>query len=458
MVQILKCVTRVWQASQVEFHGQYSAPRLLELIKYLEHSTPVHVLAVALVTPLPCLVNVISMDLIPLSPPDAGWMANWAFWLRAFGFTCISTMSNFAMHQRAMGLPSISMRKMAAVVVFISFGVALVSIGLAVTIGFPVPFLAMLTGLPWTLFFQVTIAIEWGSYIRQNPRVGADRNEFSKIVSIHGLMIVVYPVYYFVYQQLGPMAQGAFSLMLPVIKTGLKNVISKRFRILSDLRPEETVLTIEVFSALFVAFSMQNSLSFLPVVLLTTVDVVHAAVSVYDIYHIANELMETRARIQTLTPALDMRVDGTLDTRDWLAGVMHEASALLTQLDAESRDRIASTAPLRSLAALHGSNADQVATRSLVVMPRVVSVKRVTPTSANVPRDLPPRSKKRTQVVAFTLERPRSSNVASQLVREQELFVVQVLRFLHTTEFVVLVEFVEVMIPTIYCECKARTL
>lgn len=454
MAQLLKCVSRAWQATQVEFHGQYSAPRLLELIKYLEHSTPVHVLAVVLVTPLPCLLNVIAMDLIPLSPPDAGWKANWTFWLRAFGFTCIATLSNFTMHQRAMGLPSIATRKMAVVIVFISLGVALSSIGMAVAIGFPVPFLAMLTGLPWTLFFQGTIAIVWGSYIRQNPRVGDDRHEFSKIISIHGLMVIVYPVYYFVYQKLGPTAQGGFSLMLPVIKTGIKNVISKRFRILSDLRPEETVLTIEVFSALFVAFSMQNSSSLLPVVLLTTVDVVHAVVSVFDIHHLANELVETRARVHALTNAQDKHADDALDSRDWLSGVMHEASALFTQLDADSRVRVASTTPQHSLVALRGSNADQAATEPLSVMPQVVSVKRIAPAPANMPRELPPVSAKRSQVVAFTPKPPRSSSDASQLAREQELFVVQVLRFLHTTEFIVLVEFVEVIIPTIYRECE----
>lgn len=46
----------------------------------------------------------------------------------------------------------------------------------------------------------------------------------------------------------------------------------------------------------------------------------------------------------------------------------------------------------------------------------------------------------------------RSSNANSQLVQQQKLFTQQALRFLHVTEYVVLVEFVEVIISAIYCK------
>lgn len=293
MAHRVKGIARLWQVTQVEFHGQYSVSRLLEFEEFFDRSSAARVLAVALVTPLPCLVNIVAFDLIPLSSPDAGWAANWAYWTRVFGFSCISTLANIALHQRAMGLPPMNLWHTSIIVVFVSASSTFMCIGAAAAIGFPVPFLALLSGLPWMITFHACLAVVWGSFIRRNPSVIDNCKEHSRIMSIQGAMIVIYPVYYFVYQQLGPMAQGAFSLLLPVIKTGIKNMMSSRFLIHSDLRSEETVFTIEIFSALFVTFSMQNSSSLLPVIL-TAIDVLHACASLYVINLLATNLAHTR--------------------------------------------------------------------------------------------------------------------------------------------------------------------
>lgn len=74
----------LWEATQVELHGTYSADRLLCLATSTRETSWLRVLAIVLLTPVPCLLLTVIIDILPLSNPVEGLHANYVFVFREF--------------------------------------------------------------------------------------------------------------------------------------------------------------------------------------------------------------------------------------------------------------------------------------------------------------------------------------------------------------------------------------
>jgi hypothetical protein len=75
-------VTRLWEATQVELHGSYSTDRVLDLANYARGTSWARAAFVVLVTPVPCLVVTVLIDVQQLADPSEGLQANTVFFLR----------------------------------------------------------------------------------------------------------------------------------------------------------------------------------------------------------------------------------------------------------------------------------------------------------------------------------------------------------------------------------------
>jgi hypothetical protein len=267
--------------------------------------------------------------------------------------------------------------------------------------------------------------------------------EYARIIGVAGVLLILYPAYIFVLKQLSPTAQGFLSLLLPLTKVITQNVMTRKFVLNSDIRAEEIVFTTEVFSSLFVAFTMQNSSSLLPVMLFTILDVVRAGVTLYDIVRFADKLERAHKRTRSLrsTPG----ASGTADPP-----FCHEASS----------SRNFTTRSGQLLGVLR-------AVLALVCSEDIRRVSRVRgPGSSTIVETLsivPPMANSSLVRVAMTKIAPHPSrhtmsssmpdaSVSSRVNRQQQLVVQLGLRFLFMTEYIVLVKFVDVVIPTIYGE------
>ncbi|EGZ10560.1 hypothetical protein PHYSODRAFT_519620, partial [Phytophthora sojae] len=73
---VLRRVRRAWIATQVELHERYSVGRLHRLKVYMDTLSTSRMVAICLLTPLPCIVLAILFETFPLAPPGDGIRAN----------------------------------------------------------------------------------------------------------------------------------------------------------------------------------------------------------------------------------------------------------------------------------------------------------------------------------------------------------------------------------------------
>lgn len=118
-----------------------------------------------------------------------------------------------------------------------------------------------------------------------------------KVFSIQMSLLVVYPVYNYFFQRLKGTEQALFSLVLHVIKIGAKNAIGQYFTHMEDMRPEVVIFNVEVFSALFTSFCMQNATSLLTTLILVISDFIHACLSLRDTNRMLRELCEAQRQM-----------------------------------------------------------------------------------------------------------------------------------------------------------------
>ncbi|TMW61646.1 hypothetical protein Poli38472_010709 [Pythium oligandrum] len=154
--------------------------------------------------------------------------------------------------------------------------------GLALQIGYPLPFLLHLSGAPIILVLGVGI---YAYYHRVPLRPVSARRllRYMSIFTCQYFMILVYPLFNHVFSRLSASQQTPAVLILPAIKTICKHWINYALPDNETTKAEAIILNVEVFHALFVAFCMQSATSKRTVVELIVVDVGQALLSSVDI-------------------------------------------------------------------------------------------------------------------------------------------------------------------------------
>lgn len=194
--------TRAIEAVQVEFHGEYSADRLMQLADYCERTSGWRSLFVLVTAPLPCLIIIVLLELPSLDPPDAGAQGNAVFWVRAVAVSFISSLTIFTQFHNVLGLPPIKWPRTLAAMTVVAIGSTLTSYGLGVAIGFPLPFFAIVTAQPWTALFVGALWVLWRRFYREDPELWLQTVAYTKVLMCQSAMTFVYPVYYHLFSQL----------------------------------------------------------------------------------------------------------------------------------------------------------------------------------------------------------------------------------------------------------------
>ncbi|TMW60535.1 hypothetical protein Poli38472_000577 [Pythium oligandrum] len=162
--------------------------------------------------------------------------------------------------------------------------------GLSTVIGFPVPFAqvtASITGLPTAIFTMSMILRE---KLRQDTTLQTDlRNQFFVFVG-ETAMTYVYPIYFLAFTSTASYAQSAITFLLPFLKIGLRNHFSKALTGLDDVKPPFIVFNVDIFSAMYVAICMQTSHYWVNTLLIMVVDIVQILISVYDVRRVLKEI------------------------------------------------------------------------------------------------------------------------------------------------------------------------
>ncbi|OWZ15638.1 hypothetical protein PHMEG_00010690 [Phytophthora megakarya] len=435
--------SRIWNSLRVEQHGHYSAQRLIDLQKYSNIINTVELLVIILATPLPCLLTVILADVTPLNSPEAGTNSNIVFWLRSCLIIGLYTMS-FVVQFREM-LPTLPMSRERSfgITVFVSSGVILFAYSMSLVIGFPVPFL-MVVGAPlWMILILGSFAISWKNLICGDSAVQTQIVNGLKMFMVQMSMIAIYPFYIYIFTSLSSVGQALFSLVLLIIKLAIKNGISLYIPSNIDMQPEIVVFNVDIFNALFVSFSMQTSTSKLTVIVIVVVDLLRMASSLREVKLLVHELKKLEKQINSLKPLVQDGINLTRKQRNPLSracSIIARRSFATTNFD--MRLLSAKQGPRLQVKPLH------FLFRSKQVLPR----KSFNHHSKYHSMGAKTQETRVPETLNADSKRWKSSRTDPQpkFVFLERQYARKVLNLLHLTEFTILIEYIEVIVPVVY--------
>ncbi|EGZ18237.1 hypothetical protein PHYSODRAFT_501714 [Phytophthora sojae] len=292
---------RTWFAMQISHRGKYSIERMIALNEYTRTASILRVLFVCVTTPMPMIVLVLLVEMIPLQDPSDGWQANYGIWIRTALQAGVVALAAADQARHLLHGVRFSVFQLLALFVSIAVNYTGAAIAVAASLGFPIPFMAITMS---TAFFTVLIAsfrIVAGKRVFRE--ILAQRNQlytFIGFLAAQMLLLLVYPFYQVLFQAASDNVEYelAVLLLLPLIKSAMKNLVSLTIARMEDLVPEAVIFTVDFFNAVYLATSMQSATSSITIATIMAVDVIQTAIALQDLYRRTDNVLE---RLQEVT-------------------------------------------------------------------------------------------------------------------------------------------------------------
>jgi hypothetical protein len=280
-----------YEVAQVDLNGQYSVARFSEFMAYSHTISWQRVLLVLVVSPLPSITMLILMDIVHLEPLTAKPFDSPIFWTR--GYIVSATMTIGILTQLRHDIPWLQLsRQFTLAVTWLAS-----TVGVAVTmlwsfvIGHPLPFSMLLGAPPWLAIQVVCVYWRARDVLREQPRLQQYLVSYGAFWMTGLSLTAVYPMYVYAFTSIrNGTAQSAFVLVLPLIKVVIKFTMGRCLRDLDDLKPVALIFTADIFHALFVSYAMQNATSLGTVLVLIAIDLLHMGLTYRDVNRIVKEL------------------------------------------------------------------------------------------------------------------------------------------------------------------------
>lgn len=456
---LIALYARVSSYLQIKNRGQYSDARLLALRAYADRTPVWQVALVLLLTPVPSLAIIVAVEIVPLADPGEGISANRSFYARMFltYLVMASTLQQQFCTQVGPGLPTSGRTHIVGTLV-VAFATMSAAYILALVIGFPVPFTMPITGPSYLLAEILVLGLSWKKFIQANRTLVNDIARGCLYFLMQYLMIIIYPVHYYGFTRIrddNDFAGVAFFGLLPLIKImnrRLFDQISRKTNGGADLTPIFCILNADVLGSLFVAFSIQFKPTIVMSALVAGGKFLQSLLSMY----------EFRADGRRLKAISDFAVttsksSGKATSENSSINVVERAANILEQRGVSSQspsntdgdkvfyppgeDSLRSTAKPSSLCfKKQKKNAVDILKAYLISKNRVADV---TCSQMNITGAVIPESN-------ASLSRIKIVNAKSQEQRE-DTYTSMVRKLLYISEVVLLIDYVEVIIPVLYC-------
>lgn len=447
---MLRRVIKHVASAQIEYQGLYSIERLHLLQTYIATKFSVTRLAALIfATPWLCAATIVLLDTFPLAPPSSGTNANYVYWIRST-LTILSFTIAFV-SQTLEAIPALKLSWMQATIVTIvaTAGSQISSYGMSILIGFPVPFSLLLESPIWLALLWTSLTITSSNHIRSHPGALAALIDWVKITNISVSQLVVYPVYCYLFGIVSPSAQAAMSLLLGAIKIAYRYALGKTVKEQADRKAEIVSFHAEISHALFVTFSMQSAGSIWTMVVLLLVDLAHAVITLHDVQSLVSHLDKLEFKLELEQKILDMK------TCDRNSSVIERAQSVIARSSCDTKLNTVSTMTStimknkllppakrkRGFLTSWRRSTRLAPAKSLIIAPV-----RVEPSSTTTVAPY------RSPVMAADVQRALSTTDTEAEIVET------VRRLLYLTEFVILGEFIEFIVPVIYSKCQAHSI
>lgn len=452
------CVLQAWNAIQVKHSGRYSRCRMLALHEYSTATPLWKVATVAIMTPLPSLVIIALFEMVDLNPPSAGLELNRIFfareWMTFTTFTVV-LLQQFCT-QVGQALPMTPLR-----LVGIACGTSALNVAfnylLASFVGFPLPFTIQFSGLLHLVLECAALLISWRAYIRANPHVIAGIARAGMFFGWQCFTIVVYPVYYHAFTLVpdASVPRLACLLFLPAMKLTNRLVflhMNRKSDGCEELSPQIVVLNADVVSALFVAFCVQYSPSLLMACIIAALKMTQVSLSLRDIYIVSQSVRSLQAEIQKQCSVKTKRRRGPkssiLDKVAEVHGHWAANHSILSDHGSSGASHVGLCCFSRRICSIHASRV------SPLVPDPVVGCSRDNRALVHIGSAVKEQiwaSKSEESQPDLQIRGEGTRHASPGLKSLEEQYVAAVAKLFYMVEFVVLVEYIEVIIPILYC-------
>lgn len=433
----------LWAVLHIKRRGQYPARRLLELHKFVATTPLWRVVVAVVITPLPSLLTVTLFKVVHLRPPSAGLDGNRSFYVREFVTYCVlgACLLQQVSTEAGPAFPLSKTRAVAIAMILAAVSTSLTYL-LALTIGFPVPFTMQMCAPSHLLLQTLALIIARRAQLLANPSAIRDVPRGSMLFVRQASMILVYPVYYYAFTLVpeASVIRLAFLCLLPVLKVIDRQLfchVSRKTESGVEYVPLLVVFNADVMGCLFTAFCMQYKPSVAMAVAFAVAKLFQALLLLRQTSADAREVLALRHRVRHHRQAqrfalYTSSVLGHVDARS----VVDEAA------DVCARDQHGR--PSYDLQATREQTASRgccFKTRNCWFRaPRVVPI--VCSADAGVVANRP--ANRPVKTVPAASELPETS----ELERLEREYADGVRELLYVTEFTVLVEYVEVVVPS----------
>ncbi|ETK83475.1 hypothetical protein L915_11313 [Phytophthora nicotianae] len=449
--QVRRKVAATWHQSQIGHRSEYSVERLLAFQDYHERTSLSRAIAVCALSPIPALLAALAIDCIPLKAPSDGWQANYAVWIRlflamgteAFGVVC---------QMRAVIDPGTISNTCSAV---ISIGTAACSVLsfvlLAVLWRFPVPFGYVLAINPFVIFFSLfTVLVVGPRVLIQCPTLRKQFKAQFIIIVNQGIVAICYPIFSAIFNGLSGIQQTAFIFVMPIIKFFTKQNIANAAKNYHEYVAPVVVFSVDLFNVYYVAICMQSSKSIATTLIIMATDGFHVILALRDIFHRNNSVHTSESSIDNTQYYLrDLPRVLQKACQDETAKFNHRIrlyAPFPLPLSIRSRDfmnEFSKTSKFANdTATTRRCSTKTAMKRNSGIEPARSASKKSAPTFSSLKEhEIVPttlwQSKK------FSLEAFRSGNISEKDVLES-------LQTLFHSEYVLLAEYIEFMVPILY--------
>lgn len=116
-------------------------------------------------------------------------------------------------------------------------------------------------------------------------------SKYKRIILFNFSLEFIYPLFAVGFNKLTGTAQTAYAVLLPLIKIVLLNIAKSRFQHIRDLAAESVVFSVEFFNALFASMCMSSTSSMSTSIVIMVVDLAHITYSIVEVRKRANRVL-----------------------------------------------------------------------------------------------------------------------------------------------------------------------
>ncbi|KAG2766088.1 hypothetical protein Pcac1_g22420 [Phytophthora cactorum] len=434
---LVQKLVEYWESTQVELRGFYSVERVRELTDYNQRASIFRALVVLVLIPWPCVIITILVDMIPLRPPSEGLGANYLFIVRVFLAFWVATIVINLQFRHSVPTAPLSNKRIIISGAFTAVFTTGVVYALSMAIGFPLPFGIITVSPMWVVFMLIPL-LSFLKKARSDPEVWPLVINTLKVWVCQESLVVIYPTYFYIFTTLPADAKSPYAFLLPIIKIFLRNVMSRTVVHLNDEIPEVVLMNVEVFNSLFMSYCMQNTPSIWTTLGLIAIDGAQMIASMHDVAVVIQRLRILKERVN----AERARQLLANPTSTQIKILRRKTILVYTQ---DILDRYKQTAQV-SVASTTVTDSSSPSVEILDLKPKTMSFKGVPKQILYSPSTLG-RSKGVSLRKIFSVDGAPDKEDITQLELD---YAQQVRKVLYITEFMLLINYVEVIVPVIF--------